>query len=91
MILPQATPAIVTVALLHFFYAWNELRTASLYLSSSPDLYTMAFGVQRYQSYYPSGNILQSSALIAMAVPAIVLFLSQRVFMEKVQVTGLEK
>jgi len=91
VILPQAVPAIVTVALLHFFYAWNEIRTASLYLGINPDGYTMAFGVQRFQSYFPSGNMLQASALIAMAVPAIVLFLVQRVFMEDVLVTGMEK
>ena len=40
IIIPQAVPAIVTVALLHFFNTWNELRMASLYLGIRPDLQT---------------------------------------------------
>lgn len=91
VILPLSLPAIITAALLHFFYAWNEIRLASLYLGIRPDLYTMAFGVQRYQSYGPPTNRLQASALVAMVVPVAVLFLVQRVFMQNVRVTGLEK
>ncbi len=91
VILPQSWPVITTVALLHFFYAWNEIRMASLYLGISPDRYTMAFGVQRYQSYFPPPNMLQASALMAMIIPVVVLFRVQRVFMQDVVVTGLEK
>ncbi len=91
VILPSCLPAVATVSLLHFFYAWNEIRMASLYLGISPELHTIAFGTQRFQSYFPTANTLQASALIAIAVPAIVLFLVQRVFMEDVLVTGLEK
>ena len=43
IIIPQAVPAIVTVALLHFFNTWNELRMSSLYLGIRPDLQTIAF------------------------------------------------
>jgi len=91
VILPQSMPVIVTAALLHFFYAWNETRMASLYLGINPDLYTIAFGVQRYQNYFPPPNMLQASALMAMVIPVAVLFLVQRVFMQDVLVTGLEK
>jgi multiple sugar transport system permease protein len=90
-ILPQSGPAITTAALLHFFYAWNELRQASLYLGIVPDLHTLAFRVQQYQSYVSSPNRQQVSALFAMAIPVLVLFLSQREFMHEVLVTGLEK
>lgn len=91
VILPLSRPALITAALLHFFYAWNEIRLASLYLGIRPDLYTMAFGVQRYQGYGPPTTSLQASALMAMVVPVVVLFLTQRVFMQHVCVTGLEK
>lgn len=91
VILPQSLPAVITAALLHFFYAWNEIRMASLYLGINPDLHTVAFGVQRYQSYFPTPNELQASALMAMVVPVVVLFLAQRVFMRDVLVTGMEK
>jgi multiple sugar transport system permease protein len=91
VILPESGPVITTVALLHFFYAWNELRQASLYLGIAPDLYTIAFRVQQYQSYFPAPNMLQVSALFAMAIPVLVLFLTQREFMHEVLITGLEK
>ena len=91
VILPQSMPVVITAALLHFFYAWNEIRTASLYLGINPDVHTVAFGVNRYQSYYPAANELQVTALLAMVVPVVVLFLAQRVFMRDVLVTGMEK
>lgn len=91
VILPLSRPVLITTVLLHFFYAWNEIRLASLYLGIRPDLYTLAFGVQRYQGYGPAPTSIQASALMAMVVPVVVLFLTQRVFMQHVRVTGLEK
>jgi multiple sugar transport system permease protein len=90
IILPQAIPVVVTVALLHFFNAWNELRMASLYLGTSQER-TMSFSAQAFISYGFTPEFLQASALILMAVPVIVLFLSQRFFMQDMVVTGLEK
>jgi multiple sugar transport system permease protein len=91
VILPQSLPAVTTVALLHFFYIWNEIRHSSLYLGISPDLHTMAFGIQQYQSLFAIQNWVQAGALMAMTIPVMVLFLAQRVFMREVLVTGLEK
>jgi multiple sugar transport system permease protein len=91
IILPQAVPAIVTVALLHFFNSWNELRMASLYLSIRPDLRTMAFTAQAFQTYGFTPDSLQASAVILIAIPLVILFLSQRFFMQDMVVTGVEK
>lgn len=91
IILPQCIPAVATVALLHFFYIWNELRVASLYLGIAPDLRTVSFSIQTMQSISPSPAVLQAGALLAMAVPVIVLFLFQRFFMQDMVVTGTEK
>jgi multiple sugar transport system permease protein len=91
VILPQSGPVITTAVLLHFFSAWNELRQASLYLGIAPDLYTIAFRVQQYQGRFPSPNLQQASALFAMAIPVLILFLTQREFMHEVLITGLEK
>jgi len=91
IILPQSIPVVVTIALLQFFYMWNETRMAALYLGTNTDLYTLSFAVQNYQSFFPPPNMLQGSALMLMAVPVIVLFLAQRIFMHGVRVTGLEK
>lgn len=91
IILPQCIPAVATVALLHFFYVWNELRVASLYLGIAPNLRTVSFSIQAMQSLSPSPAVLQAGALLAMAVPVIVLFLFQRFFMQDMVVTGTEK
>jgi multiple sugar transport system permease protein len=91
IILPQAIPAVATVALLHFFYTWNELRLASLYLGIAPNLRTVSFNVQTYQSLTFTPEMLQAGALLVMIVPVLVLFVFQRFFMQDMVVTGMEK
>ncbi len=91
IVLPQSIPVIVTVSLLHFFYAWNETRMQSLYLGISPDLFTVAYAVQNYQTFFPPPNMLQASALLVISAPALLLLLSQRIFMQNMVITGIEK
>jgi multiple sugar transport system permease protein len=91
VILPQSVPVVTTVALLHFFYIWNETRMASLYLGISPNLQTVSFGIQRTQSYFFTPEALMVGATVVMVVPVIVLFLSQRFFMQDMVVTQIEK
>ena len=91
IILPQCIPTIVTVALLHFFNAWNEMKMASLYLGVRPDLQTIAFSTQSYQTYGFTPEILQAGALLVMLIPLVVLFLSQRFFMQDMVIASVEK
>jgi multiple sugar transport system permease protein len=91
IILPQAVPIVVTVGLLHFFNAWNEMRMASLYLGTRMDLRTMAFSAQAFISYGFTPEMLQASAILLMVVPILLLFLAQRYFMQDVVITGIEK
>jgi multiple sugar transport system permease protein len=91
VILPQSWPVIITTALLHFFYIWNETRQAALYLGTRRDLAPISFGIQNFQSLAPIQNILQASALILMIIPVLVLINSQRYFMRDMVITGMEK
>jgi multiple sugar transport system permease protein len=91
IILPQSIPAVVTVALLHFFYSWNELRLASLYLGVAPELRTISLSTQFSPSVAFTPEALEASALMTLIVPVIVLFIFQRFFMKDMIVTGLEK
>ncbi len=91
IILPQSIPVVATVALLQFFNGWNELRMASLYLGIRPELQTMAFTAQAAGGIGSTPEVLQASVLVLLAVPILVLFLSQRFFMQDMVVTGLEK
>jgi multiple sugar transport system permease protein len=91
VVLPQSWPVAITITLLHFFYIWNETRQASLYLAIDRSLSPISFGIQNFQSLFPTQSQLQASALIIMAVPVIILLISQRYFMRDVLVTGTEK
>jgi multiple sugar transport system permease protein len=91
VILPQSIPVVTTVALLHFFYIWNETRFSSLYLGISPKLQMISFGVQRSQSFFFTPEVLMVGALVVMVVPIIVLFIAQRFFMQDMVVTQIEK
>jgi multiple sugar transport system permease protein len=91
IILPQSWPAIVTIALLQFFYTWNETRLASLYLGVNSAFMPVSFGVQTYQSLVPIQNVIEAGSVVVMVVPVIVLILSQRLFMRSLTITGMEK
>lgn len=82
IILPQSIPVVATVALLHFFYIWNEVRHASLYLSYAG------------REFVPISMVsagVGAGALLILIVPVTVLFLFQRFFMQDMVVTGQEK
>jgi multiple sugar transport system permease protein len=91
VILPQSVPVVTTVALLHFFYIWNETRMASLYLGVAPNLQLISFGVQRSQTFFFTPEALMVGALVVMVVPVVVLLISQRFFMQDMIVTQIEK
>jgi multiple sugar transport system permease protein len=91
VILPQSWPVITTVALLHFFYTWNETRQAAIYLTTSSKLLPVSFAVQNYQSLIRIDNVIQASTIVVLAVPVVILFLTQRFFMQGLIITGMEK
>jgi multiple sugar transport system permease protein len=91
IILPQSIPVVTTVALLHFFNTWNELRMASLYLGTRQDLQTIAFTATFTPTVGFTPELLQAGTLIFLVVPVVVLLLSQRFFMQDMVITGLEK
>lgn len=91
IIIPQSIPAIATVALLHFFYSWNEARISGLYLVTRPDMWPISTQVMSSGSRIATAEGAQVAALLLLIVPVVVLFLFQRFFMNDMIVTGLEK
>jgi multiple sugar transport system permease protein len=91
VVLPQSWPPVVTVALLQFFYAWNETRLASLYLGTNSQFMPVSFAVQTYQSLVPIQNMIEAGSVVVLAIPVIILILSQRFFMRSMVITGMEK
>lgn len=94
VIIPQAWPAIVAVALFHFFFTWNDFFAPLVYLSGKPELATMTVGLQAFSAVFAgsgSGYLTQAAALLALIVPVVIFFVAQRAFMRGVVVSGVEK
>lgn len=92
IILPQSVPALTAVALFHFFWSWNDFFGPLIYLTGHPEKFPITVGLTAFNSLYSQAtNLIQASALISAVLPVLVFFLSQRVFMQGVVVTGVDK
>lgn len=92
IILPQSIPALTAVSLFHFFWAWNDFFGPLIYLAGNPDKYPITVGLTAFNRLYSqSTNLIQASALITAVIPLIIFFFAQRIFMQGVVITGVEK
>ena len=90
VILPQARPAIVAVAILHFIWAWNDFYEPLIYLHSR-EKWTVAVGLQTFSALYAVNTHLIMAASVVMVIPCIVLFFfSQRIFTQGVVISGIK-
>jgi multiple sugar transport system permease protein len=92
VIIPQSIPALTAVSLFHFFFAWNDFFAPLVYLASKPGLWPLSVGLQKFNALYGrQPNLIQTGALITLVLPVIIFFLAQRVFMQGIVFTGVEK
>ena len=49
VIIPQAWPVIIAVAIFHLVYSWNDFFAPLIYLSTTPDLVTLPVGLASFQ------------------------------------------
>jgi multiple sugar transport system permease protein len=92
VIVPQAWPAIVAVCLFHFFFAWNDFLSPLVYLVGREDLWPISVGMSYFTAQYSQlPHLIQATALMALALPVTVFILAQRVFVQGVVVTGVDK
>ena len=52
VVLPQAWPVIVAVAVFHLVYSWNDFFGPLLFTAGKVDLQTVALGLQRFNGIY---------------------------------------
>jgi multiple sugar transport system permease protein len=70
VILPLSVPALIAVALFHFFFAWNDFFVPLLYLAGKPELQPLSVGIQQYNELYATQpTLIQAAALMTMAGP----------------------
>ena len=90
VILPQARPALVSVAIFHFLYAWNDFYEPLIYLHS-PENWTLAVGLQTFNALYSINTHLIMAASVVIILPPILLyFFAQRIFTQGVVFSGVK-
>ena len=90
IILPLSKSALAVVALFTFMYAWNDFLGPLVYLQR-PSQFTLALGLQTFQSQ--SGNqwhLLMAASAMVIAPVVVLFFLAQRTFIEGIATTGLK-
>jgi multiple sugar transport system permease protein len=92
IILPMSRPALTAVALFHFFWAWNDFFGPLIYLAGHPDKFPITVGLTAFNNLYSqSTNLIQAASLISAIIPIVVFFFAQRIFLEGVVITNIEK
>lgn len=90
VLLPQARPALVAIAIFHFLYAWNDFYEPLIYLHSREN-WTAAVGLQTFDALYSVNTHLIMAASVVMVLPPILLFFfSQKIFTQGVVITGIK-
>lgn len=91
-VLPLVKPAVVTLAVFMFVYAWNNFLWPLSVLKSEA-LYPVVLTLNRLMSYTMSfsyQNVVLAGALIASLPTIIVFLLAQRVFVEGIANSGIK-
>jgi multiple sugar transport system permease protein len=92
VILPQAWPAVIAVAIFHFVYSWNDFFGPLLYLSTKPELQTLALGLASFEGiHYRNPAYVQAGTIMTMIIPIVIFLVFQRVFTRGIVITGVEK
>ncbi|MBK8135667.1 MAG: carbohydrate ABC transporter permease [Chloroflexi bacterium] len=92
VIIPQSWPVIVSVALFHLVFAWNDYFDPLLYLMGKPDLMPISIGIQQFNYIYDQQpHLIQATALLTLVVPLVIFLMSQKVFMRGIVITGVDK
>jgi multiple sugar transport system permease protein len=90
ILMPLATPVLITVALFSFVGAWNDFMGPLIYLNSL-DKRTLALGLLSFQNAWGTDIVQVMAASTVITLPILVLFFAfQRYFIEGIAATGLK-
>ncbi len=92
VILPQAWPVVVAVAVFHLVYSWNDFFGPLLYTAGKVELQTVALGLQRFNGiYYREPGLIQAGTLMTLVIPVAAFLITQRFFTRGIVITGVDK
>jgi len=90
VLLPQAKPALATVAIFSFMAHWNDFLGPLIYLSS-PAKRTLALGLYAFQGQYSTDwNYLMAASTVVMLPLLILFFAAQKYFIQGVVISGVK-
>jgi multiple sugar transport system permease protein len=91
IILPLARPALAVVALFAFIYIWNDFLAPLIYLQR-PEQFTIALGLQNYQSQAGGAawNLLMAASVLVILPTILLFFLAQKTFIQGIATTGMK-
>jgi multiple sugar transport system permease protein len=91
IILPLSVPVLATITVFTFLWAWNDFQGPLLFLTS-PRNFTMALGLQDFQSQRTVAWNLLMGASVVFTVPIVIaFFFAQRTFIQGIKLTGLKE
>jgi multiple sugar transport system permease protein len=89
IILPLSKPALATVAVFAFIGNWTNVLDPLIYIRSQ-ELYTLALGLNLFRGVnLIQFNLLMAVSIITLLPVLVVFFLSQRLFVQGVTLTGM--
>ena len=93
VLIPQAWPVIIAVAIFHLVYSWNDFFAPLIYLSSAPDLQTLPVGLARFSGARVAQDpgLIQAGVLLTMIIPIALFAIFQRFFTRGIVITGVER
>lgn len=92
VLLPQAWPVVIAVAIFHLVYSWNDFFGPLIYLSTKPELQPLAVGLSRFNGvHYRDPGLIQAGTLMTLIIPVVAFLLTQRFFTRGIVITGVEK
>lgn len=90
VIIPLSKPALATLAIFTFMWTWGDFMWP-LFVTSSPDLYTLPVLLQSFQGQYGTQMHLLMAASVTALLPIVIVFLlGQRYFIEGIQLGGVK-
>jgi len=90
VILPLSGPAVATVGLFAFIWAWTDFMNPLIYLQDQAK-FTLSLGLQQFQESHNAQWAMLMAASTLITLPMVILFFSlQKYFVEGIATTGLK-
>jgi multiple sugar transport system permease protein len=90
IVLPLAKPALTTVALFTFLYAWNDFLGPLIFLNDGSK-YTLAVGLAAFRGQNRTQWDLMMAASTVVTMPIVILFFfAQKQFIQGITLTGMK-